>query len=174
MQSSRSRHDTAVSFRWKAMLSSPINPLFILWRTSTIISPWLWLIEVMWLLCRLPDSFSLVICCQVIHRINTHEALHGLHLHQSFDVIYSSNNQRPVCRMILQSVVFKLTLMHFREKTSTRIEHLPSAMGENAAFCDSCSKRGVTKMSATVYCSKCNLKLCSKHEDASFSATGIY
>ena len=89
-------------------------------------------------------------------------------------MIYSSNNQQPVCRMILQSVVFKLTLMFFREKTSTRIEDLPSAMGDNAAFCDSCSKRGVTKMSATVYCSKCNMKLCAKHEDVSFSANSIY
>ena len=147
-----------------APLRSPINPMFILWRTSTIISPWLWLIEVMWLLCRLPDSFSLVICCQVTHPINTHEALHGLHSHQIWNVIYSSNNQRPVCHMILQSVVFKLALMYFREKTSTRIEHLPSAMGDKAAFCDSCSKRGIAKMSATVHCAQCKMKFCAKHQ----------
>ena len=45
------------------------------------------------------------------------------------------------------------------------IDDLPSAMpGGKAAFCDPCSKRGQNKMSARVYCSVCDMKLCAKHE----------
>lgn len=68
---------------------------------------------------------------------------------------------------LAQSINF--TVCYFRQKTSTDIEDLPPASGVEEAFCDSCSMKGNTKMSARVFCTPCAMKFCAKHEQVGVS-----
>ena len=56
----------------------------------------------------------------------------------------------------------------FREVSQTPLQDLPSHdTGEDEKWCDVCVKKGKGKIAAVTYCTQCDKRLCTRHEEVS-------
>jgi len=57
-----------------------------------------------------------------------------------------------------------------REVFDVRVENLPSAdVADNSVSCDVCTKKGLKKVPAVIYCTVCRKLFCRKHDEVILS-----
>ena len=56
--------------------------------------------------------------------------------------------------------------MSFRQISKTPLQDLPSHdTGEKNKWCDVCIKKGKGKITAVIYCTQCDKRFCTRHEE---------
>ena len=56
--------------------------------------------------------------------------------------------------------------LYFRQISETPLQDLPSHdKGEDYKWCDVCKKKGKGKITAAIYCTQCDKRFCTRHEE---------